>query len=180
MASTEDLTWLVAQRSRNQDLLLELCLFGRSQADQLLVDDRARTVFHLLVGAAFSLWRAVFLAERNTDTKVLLDQSQLFLETLVADNAIGYYQDKKLQAWSAGYYLNNAYYRVQEVIELLRDEGALGGAQLPEFARFEEQVQRSMVSTDRRSAWEAAHDAASGVLTILRERGGPISKSSDV
>lgn len=179
MASFQDMRWLVQQRSKNQELLLELCTFGREKSKQLAEDESARTVFHLLVGAAFSLWRAVFLPERHTDVRVLLDQSQTFLETLVADNAIGYYQDKKMQAWTAGYYLNNAYFRIQESIDVLVREGVAGsGNAAPgEFTRFKEHNRRSMVSSDRQGAWEAAHAAASRALLLLRDRGGVISRT---
>jgi len=172
MASQQDLAWLVQQRSKNQDLLLELCTFGREKAERLAEDESDRKVFHLLVGAAFSLWRAVFLAEHHTDVGVLLNQSQTFLETLVTDNAIGYYQDKKMQAWTAGYYLNNSYFRLQEAIDVLVGEGAVSrGITAPEeFTRFEEQNRRSMVSSDRQGAWEVAHAAASRALSLLRGR----------
>jgi hypothetical protein len=170
MASQDNLAWLVEQRSENQALLLDLCTFGREKSQQLVQSESARTIFHLLVGAAFSLWRAVFLAERETDPKVLLDQSQTFLETLVADNAIGYYQDKKMQAWSAGYYLNNAYFRLAEVIEVLNREGiTLHAGSVPEeFKQFEECDRRGMVSNDRRRAWEVGHAAAAKALALLQ------------
>jgi hypothetical protein len=172
MASTEDLTWLVEQRSKNQTFLLDLCTFGKTNEEHLIQDSDSRTAFQFLVGAAFSLWRAVFLAESETDSKVLLDQSTKFLETLVADNAIGYYQDKSMKAWTAGYYLNNAYFRLAEVIDTLGPFGVSGqGGSVPtEFVQFLEFDQGSMVSSDRQRAWDVAHAAASQALVVLRER----------
>lgn len=169
MTERRDFRWLVRQRSRNQKFLLELCSFERKCADELARDRRARTVFHLLVGAGFSLWRAVFLADPETSVHVLSKHAREFLETLIADNTITYTEDKNRRTWTAGYYLNNAYYRVQEAINAIAKESKAIRSQ-EAIRRFCKSRRRSMVSTNRHHAWEHAHNAAALVLTRLKAR----------
>ena len=169
MAAQDDLTWLVEQRSKIQKLLLELHTFGKNQGDGLLGHPVACGVFHLLVGAAFSLWRAAFLTEPEATPEITLEHSRQFLETLVRDNMIGYQQDKATKAWTAGYYLNNAYSRLSEAI------ATLGTDPKPEeFSIFCEQNRLAIVSTDRRRAWEIAHAAATAGLTIVQRLVPPL------
>lgn len=163
MTAQDDLTWLVEQRSKIQKLLLDLHAFGKNQGDGLLGHPVAYSAFQLLVGAAFSLWRAAFLTEPETTPEDTLKHLRQFLETLVRDNMIGYQQDKATQAWTAGYYLNNAYCRLNEAI------ATLGADPKPaEFSIFCEQNRLTIVSTDRRRAWEIAYAAATAGLAIVQ------------
>jgi len=174
MSKAKDLRWLVRERSQNQQLLLDLTEFGRKARPDLMASETVRPAFHYLVGAGFSLWRAVFLAEQVTDTARLVDDSQQFLETLVADNAIGYQHDKNLRAWSAGYYLNNAFFRIDRVIVLL-----VGGRrnQPKAFRRFSSYDRYKIVSGDRHVAWRLAHDAACQALKMLQTELGRSPKT---
>jgi hypothetical protein len=67
----------------------------------------------LLVGAAFSLWRAVFLAPKNPTSRLaILKKGRKFLEKFLRDNSISYGDEKNNREWSFGYYLNNVRFRL--------------------------------------------------------------------
>jgi len=172
MTDPADFQWLVEQRSKNQKLLLDLYAFGHAKQGVLPNDAAACATFHLLTGAVFSLWRAVFLTEQETTTQDRFDHSIRFLEKLVRDNAITYTQDRETKSWTAGYYLNNAYCRLSEAVNALSPhlERATGTRDDPEeFRSFRNANNSEVVSTDRRRAWEIAHAAASKVLMVVRE-----------
>lgn len=123
----EDMALLVRRRTAVQKSILRLWSFGRKRLDRL---QRAQvTLFHLLLGAVFSLWRAAFLVQGGRSRQELNRHAFEFLEVLSWDNAIGYPQDRAKRAWTAGYYLNNAYYRLRSLerrLELVRTQTRLG------------------------------------------------------
>jgi len=49
----------------------------------------------------------------SRDPAHVVTESLRFLEIIVRDNAIGYPQERPNSAWTAGYYVNNAYFRLQ-------------------------------------------------------------------
>lgn len=95
-----------------------------------------------MIAAAFSLWRAVFLAEAFRDIETIHRSQEAFLEKLITDNAIGFSDDKVNRHWTVEYYLENAKLRLgriaqfadhhlgikvaQEVIQNLRLRGTMG------------------------------------------------------
>jgi hypothetical protein len=64
------------------------------------------------IASAFSLWRAVFLAEIDRDRESVSKGQRDFLAKVIADNAISYADDKSTRAWSVAYYLDNAKFRL--------------------------------------------------------------------
>jgi len=116
------LEWLVRCRSQNQKAALELFkLFERHLADIKKNTELSRAIIPL-VAVTFSLWRAVFLAEKKNDTPdaQIMDAFQ-FLEVLIADNAISYPQDKRSREWTFRYYINNAHLRFEGISRLNSD-----------------------------------------------------------
>src|SRR5256885_2014021 len=91
---------LVSSRSNVQNLLLDLQTFLQDHRALLEANSVSRSIFVLLVGTAFSLWRAVFLADSARDWSSMLDHAGTFLDTLIRDNAILYKDDKENAAWS--------------------------------------------------------------------------------
>jgi hypothetical protein len=110
---------LVRDRSRVQQVALDLL--------QLLHDHRhiradspaAGNAYDLLAGAAFSLWRAVFLAESTDGWEATLANAEAILEKVIRHNAIGYMDDWSNRRWSFLYYLNNARYRLNEFANIV-------------------------------------------------------------
>lgn len=160
----EHLKWAIEQRAEVQHTLLALYSFtSRRQGDHL--DTFERRLLDSLIGAAFSLWRAVFLAETSREIVEIHESQVAFLEKVVSDNAITYTDDKNNRAWSVEYYLENAKFRLtQAVFQLdhvnksneltknlnpfLRLRGTLGA----ELTRYE---------------WEAAHYVLRHLLRVL-------------
>ncbi len=70
----EHLAWAIEQRAAVQHTLLALHEFVRHSSAHTL-DGDTRFLLDLLIGAAFSLWRAVFLADTFRDV-VKIQQSQ--------------------------------------------------------------------------------------------------------
>ena len=61
-----------------------------------------------LVAACFSLWRAVFLADKEIKRSQVLAHARNFLAKMLVDNAITYPQDRTTRNWTFNYYMNNA------------------------------------------------------------------------
>jgi hypothetical protein len=72
-------------------------------------------ISNLLIGASFSFWRAAFLLDTKRGSGQISADGKKFLETVLGDNAVSYGTDRNLRAWSVGYYLNNARYRLRSV-----------------------------------------------------------------
>ena len=109
--TTGGLPWLVAARNEIQSLMLQL--YERWDA----LDANTR---QFALGAAFSLWRAVFLiadedAERRLESPGLDAAARGFLQKVIETNAIGFGDDRSFKAWTGGYYVNNAIFRVSDM-----------------------------------------------------------------
>jgi type IV secretory pathway VirB10-like protein len=70
MNDAPDLTWLVERRSKIQAFLLKLYMFAEKPPPGVV--DLQSGLFQLLVGTAFSLWRAVFLVYDTATGRHLL------------------------------------------------------------------------------------------------------------
>lgn len=117
---TADYAWLVGRRTKIQELLFDVYNTLRERRGALDANGELGAVFALIVGAAFSLWRAVFLiVDARRDEERPLDAAERFLRTLVVDNSILYRDERNTNAWTAGYYLNNATFRMRRIIEKL-------------------------------------------------------------
>src|SRR6266516_7444967 len=101
--------------------MLRLWKFGDGRLKTLGHPDS--TVFHLLLGAVFSLWRAAFLIQGRRTTADMNEHALKFLQFLTWDNAINYTQDRATHAWTVGYYLNNAHFRLRSAKGLLKPKG---------------------------------------------------------
>jgi hypothetical protein len=104
----EQMAWLVHNRAKNQRLMLRVYELYVAHGDHLRKDHRAAMRGTDLVAVGFSLWRAVFLADRSGDLDARVDHTRAFLKRLVGDNAIAYPQDKEANSWSFGYYITAA------------------------------------------------------------------------
>ena len=79
------------------------------------MEDLDRKIFNLLIGIAFSLWRAAFLINANRTSDSIVEKADFFLHKLLADNTIGYSQDVAACEWMSGFYLNNARLRLIQI-----------------------------------------------------------------
>jgi hypothetical protein len=57
--------WFVRERSKIQEGTLRLLFLLRASAEEIQTDERLGVCVGALAGAAFSLWRPVFLAEQT-------------------------------------------------------------------------------------------------------------------
>jgi hypothetical protein len=154
------LRWLVPSRSNIQNLLLELHVFLQEHRNALDADPDSRSVFGLLVGSAFSLWRAVFLADSARDWKSILNDADRFLDTLIRDKTVLFRDDKN--AWSVGYYLNNGRYRLYRISEKMPDE---------QLGKLIDQIKRSGVDeVSARSAWQLSYEALRLAFELVKAR----------
>jgi hypothetical protein len=111
-----DREWLVDRRNKIQTLLLDL--LSRFPSPTILPTLTARS-WQVALGAAFSLWRAVFLMLPETAARTLagpLPDAKTFLEKLIDSNAIGFSDEKMSSVWASGYYLNNASFRIEKLM----------------------------------------------------------------
>jgi len=117
--SLDGLEWLVAARNEIQVLMLKL--YRRWAKLDLEKREYA-------AGAAFSLWRAAFLLAEKELKADFRDENgdsvkkgrvqaaaKSFLYQVVRTNAINFPDDLRNAPWTAGYYINNAVYRVNEM-----------------------------------------------------------------
>lgn len=91
----ENLDWLVERRAQNQLTLLKLFKSMNAHADRLR---KYRSLPHLgiILGAvSFSLWRAAFLEDWNTEDAQQMSHVLSFMNTLIADNTISYASEKR-------------------------------------------------------------------------------------
>jgi len=162
---TKDYEWLIPRRLESQQLLLDVYKYLQSRA-----------IFGLIVGASFSLWRAVFLAEPKREWEGpggILDGAKDLLDKLLENNAILYSEEKKIEGWSVGYYLNNAYYRIHSALQRLRPQ-----EETEALTRFVKQKERGITKDSPRDVWDIGCKAAFAVLNLLRRYVEPRSGGS--
>ena len=155
---------VVRDRSRIQQIALELPSLldnhyrGKSGR-------RSRNPYDLLVGATFSLWRAVFLVEPDKDWDTLLDNAETFPEKVIRDNAIGYADDWNNRRWSFAFYANNARYRLIEFAELA-----------PEFKartrkfKYLQAIKEPAMGSNPFLHWNGLCEALRDAINVLREK----------
>jgi hypothetical protein len=113
LSKLNDLDWLVEARNKIQALMLDIYKI------ELPIEGQ-KGQLHLLIGAAFSLWRAVFLVDtsnRKRESNELHKDAKDFLRKVIETNSILFGDDIKFRNWSSGYYVNNARYRLGEVFD---------------------------------------------------------------
>lgn len=96
------LRWLVNSRAETMRVSLELYALLSKQK----FEGEQRRRAQRLAFVSFSLWRAVFLADRKADDR--MDHALGFLKRMIEDNAIAYTQDKQYNAWTFRYYADTA------------------------------------------------------------------------
>jgi hypothetical protein len=107
-----EVDWLVEQRCEIQRTSVRLL---KLMKENDLANHECSDAALLMVGAAFSLWRAIFLAHINRTRERNVGKAKEFLEKFVRQNAITFPDDLKFQLWSFGYYLNNCRYRLKPI-----------------------------------------------------------------
>ncbi len=165
----EHLAWAIDQRAEVQRTLLALYSFVRENSPSWINDNGY--VLNYLIGAAFSLWRAVFLADTFRDIYTIHKSQENFLEKLITDNAIAFADDKANRDWTVGYYLENAKLRLSHAAQYIdnhkaafyqKDKKDLGPQVLP-FLR----MTGTMGVDLTRYEWESAHYALRLIFHVL-------------
>lgn len=111
-----DRDWLVSRRNQIQSLLLDL-LERFPDAPDVAISPAS---WQLALGAAFALWRAVFLLLPETTARTIdgpLPEAKKFLEKLIDTNAIGFADERAASTWVCGYYLNDAQFRLERLMK---------------------------------------------------------------
>jgi hypothetical protein len=111
----KELEPIVENRMLVQAIALELLKLIRGREDFIANHVIHRRIVMLCVGAAFSLWRAVPLVHVNRRPLDNVLASGDYLEQIVRHNSITHKDDDKSRAWSFGFYLSNARYRIKEI-----------------------------------------------------------------
>ena len=113
-AFLDHLEWLVKCRSQNQQTSLVLFKIIENNSAELRKSEGfwLSHVGITLIAVSFSLWRAVFLANRTDLHQDVFDDAFKFLSTLIGDNAVSHVTDKNAREWTFRYYLNNAGFRL--------------------------------------------------------------------
>lgn len=109
---TAHFQWLVDARHRNQTCSLKLRMLLRDYEKRWKTRQHALSAQELL-SVSFSLWRAVFLAEKTGKRSAVFDDGLKFIERVIEDNAIAYAQDKSMREWSFNYYTRAARYSLE-------------------------------------------------------------------
>jgi hypothetical protein len=160
------LRWAIEERANIQQTLLALYDFLRNTMPNLQ-NPLENLFFDHMIAAAFSLWRAVFLAERDRDTQSLRKAQEDFLATVISTNAITFSDDRSNSAWSVGFYLENAKHRILSAQQLALAnpyEFSQERGHLPTIERLVH-IRGDQVS-HLRYEWQAAHAALRMLLRI--------------
>jgi hypothetical protein len=157
------LAWAIEQRAEIQRTLLALYEYGTTFGPE--GSDRFKlTLFSDLVGAAFSLWRAVFLADQSRDFGEVHEKATDFLRRVVTTNAITFGDDKANSAWSVGYYLDNAKLRLDNARKYTEENRP--AASLADVEPLLGTVGYHDVPMTQHE-WEAAHTALRMMFHVL-------------
>ena len=155
---SERLNWAIGARERSQRLLLALYNCSETRQDDLTDTDEGNA-FLLLVGVAFSLWRAAFLADvpRRTFREALNDARDLMGEVLKT-NTVLFGKEQNLQRWTGGFYLNNAKLRLAVAMRL---------AGRSTTADIERVNQQSLLDSDPQDSWRIFCEEAERLAQAL-------------
>jgi hypothetical protein len=112
-SSADHLEWLVRCRCQNQQSSLVLFKMFEQNLELIKKDGKLSSAAVPLTAICFSLWRAVFLADRVDGHENRVGDAFSFLKALISDNSITYAQDKNSREWTFYYYVNNARFRLK-------------------------------------------------------------------
>jgi hypothetical protein len=110
-----DRRWVVKNRSKTLHRILRLQEFATN------LDDKSSlwSSHNILVGTIFSLWRAVILIGLDRDFAGEIAHGKRLLEILIDTNAVAFPQDRETAHWTAGYYVNNAIFRLYALTKMV-------------------------------------------------------------
>ena len=124
-----------------------------------------RDVSQLLVGVGISLWRAVFIIDPVSQSRYVHKDAVKVLQKLIDDNTFLYGNEKETKDWTAGYYTNNAYFRLSLAYEYL--PGLSGGKLAKTVRNFISQQRKSGSPKNLKKSWEDAYTAAREILKSI-------------
>lgn len=164
-----DFDWLIAARTSIQQDLLTLLRIVEDDRNALeRCDERAcRSVFMLLVGAAFSLWRAAFLSNIDREWEDILDTSKSILKELLTTNAVPFSTEHRTRDWMFGYYLNSALFRLDHA------RSRLGDVPPSEvLTRLADLHEHGLIGIDKtpEAMWDISQSGLHEMTSILRDR----------
>lgn len=143
------LDWLNTNRYENQKHSLKL--YELLTTTELSGEDAKDA--QTLVGVAFSLWRAVFLATGTREKMDVQKDATAFLATVLRDNAVLFGTDKKSSNWTFNYYAGSAEYRLK---------------MLQQRRRWKFDFSHADDNAPPRKRWERLHDAFVQSVQMLR------------
>lgn len=108
------LKWAIKSRARNQASSLRLLELFDAYPQRWKTQRYSRAAQDL-VSVAFSLWRAAFLADKESQRGEVFKAGRAFLERVIEDNAIGFTQDRAWRAWTFNYYTRNARWSLEHL-----------------------------------------------------------------
>jgi hypothetical protein len=165
MAEKPDIThlgWSIDQRANIQHTLLALYAYvRRSRAREGWVEPM---LLDHCIAAAFSLWRAVFLAEIVRDYDNIEKAQEDFLASVISTNAITFGDDRRNSAWTVSFYLENAKHRLLHALHIIKHHVA--GPNVEELERLLMLRGTNDVSHTRYE-WEAIHCALRKVIKVI-------------
>lgn len=171
----QDYSWLVDRRFQIQTQLVDLNSFLANNLTTIEAHKIQRRICGLLIGATFSLWRAVFLTRvGDREWNQILAAGQNFMERVIETNAIGFsdeYNDKN-RTWAVGYYLNNARFRVEKSIrELLEAKrGIIPASNRKSLATLLKKLEVGISEEKRqpRDVWDETDRAVKRIFRLMQ------------
>jgi hypothetical protein len=160
----EHLKWAIDCRADIQHTLLALYTFVRRPSPDDQRDWVRPSLLDDLIAAAFSLWRAAFLAEHVRTADSIRDAQRRFLATVIATNAINLPDDRKNSAWSVSFYLENAKHRLMRANQVA--EHHIGHKSLKTVLSLVRLTGTDDVKLTRYE-WECIHRALRIILKVL-------------
>jgi hypothetical protein len=110
----QQIKWAIESRTRNQMSIVRLLELFDKYEPRWKSKKYSRAAQDL-ASAAFSLWRAAFLADKSSKRSDVFTKGHAFLTRVVEENAIGFPQDKQWRDWTFNYYSRNAQYSLQHL-----------------------------------------------------------------
>jgi hypothetical protein len=156
--SPSHLRWLVDSRTSSQNSALKLFMLLSDHADELKSAGNYAKAQHL-ASACFSLWRAAFLADRQTKKAETLADAVAFLGKMLIDNAINYPQDRSTRNWTFNFYMSTA---TSMLLQLSRD-----WPDVAEVLNAKRKVPKGSTAPQRR--WDRTHEAFEKAIDCLAD-----------
>lgn len=155
--------WAIDQRAKIQHTLLALHVYVR-KAPPDHVASYNELVLDALIAAAFSLWRAVFLADHPGSDISRRRAMEEFLASVISTNAITFADDRRNNAWSVRYYMSTASDRIWSAAALLNNRsGSNVTKDITSMITYS--VEHDVCAT--RQQWEGMHAALRGLFNLL-------------